>query len=384
MKLETSLIDRVLQLKKHLHFKSEGPRNALLSYVLFPPVLSEESWYFRKTHTNRAICKLFTEALVEIGFNVSVYSYLDEDIDTSVKYDLFIGHNIHFHKIAKKIQPGAIKVLLTTGSSPTYDNSQLARRNEALRRRRSVLNCNFYRPIEEPDYPYLNFKVADWVYMIGAPSIVSETWYPEFRNKFVAYKNLTQFRPTISKRKKKNDLVGANAFVYLSSVGNLRRGLDLVLETFSSLKDQRVFICGPYAAEREFCALYKKELFHTPNIVPMGFVDTNSRRFSDMIQESDFGILPSCSEGQSGSVLNLMSKGLMPVITKECGYENVNDYGFLIPGDSLDSVLETVKRAALTTEDQRMLKRRNLFLKSLEHTSPMIKLDFVKFLLSII
>ncbi len=42
-----------------------------------------------------------------------------------------------------------------------------------------------------------------------------------------------------------------------------------------------------------------------------------------------FSIFPSCSEGQSGSVLTTMSLGLIPIVTKEVGID-VFDKGFLI------------------------------------------------------
>jgi hypothetical protein len=46
----------------------------------------------------------------------------------------------------------------------------------------------------------------------------------------------------------------------------VHKGLDLVLEAFARMPECQLTIVGPVRNEPEFVNVYRKELFHTPNI----------------------------------------------------------------------------------------------------------------------
>jgi hypothetical protein len=100
-------------------------------------------------------------------------------------------------------------------------------------------------------------------------------------------------------------------------------------------------VCSQFQAEQDFCTVYKKDLFHSPNILPVGVVDITSDLFKKISQVCSYTVLPSCSEGMSGSVLTAMSAGLIPIVSRECGFED--DEVFNLQDCSIDCIAETLQ-----------------------------------------
>ena len=63
-----------------------------------------------------------------------------------------------------------------------------------------------------------------------------------------------------------------------------------------------------------------------------------------------FNILPSCSEGMSGSVATGMHSGLIPMVSKETGI-NIGESGILFESNNLDAIEEKiVETSKMSTE----------------------------------
>ena len=54
-----------------------------------------------------------------------------------------------------------------------------------------------------------------------------------------------------------------------------------------------------------------------PNIHPVGWVTVNGSEYNELVRKCAFVILPSCSEGQSGSVVQCMYSGLFLCLVPE-------------------------------------------------------------------
>ena len=81
-------------------------------------------------------------------------------------------------------------------------------------------------------------------------------------------------------------------FIYFSSGKQVHRGLDLLLEIFSKPDfDCNLYICGPFMGEEDFCSEYKRELFETPNIFPIGFVDINGEEFRELTEKCAYTLM---------------------------------------------------------------------------------------------
>jgi len=296
--------------------------------------------------------RLMVRTLNDLGYHVYLYHYLDENIDYSISYDLFIGHNKTFYKIADKLPKPCRRILLTTGCSPEFDNLQLSQRNRQLQKRKQTTE-EFYTPSTEVAHAKMNCSIATHIFMIGSPFIQQYGWYPEALKKITRYNNVSLFEPRLKETNSK-------VFVFMSGIGQLRRGLDLVLEVFSH-RHERIYICAPFDLEPQFVRSFKRELFETKNIIPVGFVNQRSAFFKEIIQEADFAVLPSCSEGQSGSLLNLMAHGLIPVATKHTGFEELEEVGIEITDFTPDALNQAIDAALCLSQQQKDEKRNKIF-----------------------
>ena len=147
-------------------------------------------------------------------------------------------------------------------------------------------------------------------------------------------------------------------------MGAVHKGLDLLLEIFSEdLKDCTLYACGGYVREQDFCKEYHKELFETPNIIPMGFVDVESDRYKEMALSCAYTLLPSCAEACAGSVLTNMSAGLIPIVSKECGFED----------DEVINLEDCRKETILKTLKEYSTKDRDWILQQSQHSINIVK-----------
>lgn len=115
-----------------------------------------------------------------------------------------------------------------------------------------------------------------------------------------------------------------------------------MLETFSQKGFPcKLFVCGPYEKETEFIQFYKNELYGCKNIIPMGFVDIMSEDFRKIAEECCYTILPSCFEGMAGYITTYMSAGIVPICSRECGF-NYDDVVTM-----KDCIIESLERKIL-------------------------------------
>jgi glycosyltransferase involved in cell wall biosynthesis len=343
------VVDKLLTLKGRVRLSRGLGPSAVISYLLAPPI-----WYgryFTSAHNNRAKVFFMAQTLAEMGFNVDLFDYRKRAPAIDPDCSLFIGHNVHFASIAERLErKDAHKALILSGSYHHFGNEQQHIRAANMAARRGIAV-----PIHQnnivPDLD-ANFNVADRILLLGT-DFIRKTYPEKFQDKMSLFNNVL-----VMGREKKRS-TGRN-FLFMSSEGQVHRGLDLVLETFAK-RSERLFICSMFLTEPEFMKMYDRELFHTANIEPVGFVKMGGEAFLKIVDQAGFCILPSCSEGQSGSLLNCMARGLIPVATANCGIPEIEKIGYLIAGDTLADVQAAVERAAGASESELAEKRERLY-----------------------
>ena len=85
-------------------------------------------------------------------------------------------------------------------------------------------------------------------------------------------------------------------FIWFGSGGLVHKGLDLTLEAFAGLPDHHLTVFGPVDRERDFERSYARELYRTPNIHTIGWVDIAGRRFRD-VTASSIGLVDDTEAG---------------------------------------------------------------------------------------
>ncbi len=131
-------------------------------------------------------------------------------------------------------------------------------------------------------------------------------------------------------------------FLWYGSRGMIHKGLDLALEAFAQLPDCHLTVVGPVENEPEFVAAYRRELFHTPNIKCVGWLDKSDDEFRKILEQSIAHVFLSCSEAGAAAVIETMAAGVIPMVTYESSVD-VEDYGVLIKDTSIEGIIQDIR-----------------------------------------
>ena len=113
--------------------------------------------------------------------------------------------------------------------------------------------------------------------------------------------------------------------MFFAGAGNVHKGLDLLLESFVG-SENNLYVVGHL--EPKFCDIMNS-FFEEENIHKIGEVSMRSKEFYKISDKCVFAVLPSCSEGQAGSIVECMNQGLIPIVSKETRLD-VGNFGFLL------------------------------------------------------
>ncbi len=304
-------------------------KHCLLIYITFP---------FRRnvvfaSHQNRWQAKELARIIGEFNYNVDVIDCNDDAINLSKTYDLIIDIYPGLNKSYQDhMSTTCLKVAYMTGANLSFSNKAEVERLEQLYRRKGVrLRQRRYAPPFDKQV----FESFDAMFFIGNRHNLKT--FAEFDLKKVFFIKNTGYEFLLNQDFQRKS---PQNFLYLGSRGQVFRGLDLLLEVFSRNRHLKLYVCGFFKSEKDFCKLYNKELFQSNNIFPVGLIDIRSKKFRQIVSVCSYTILPSCAEGISGGVLTAMSAGLIPIVSRETGLEE-GEVHFL-PDCSIKSISEAV------------------------------------------
>jgi glycosyltransferase involved in cell wall biosynthesis len=131
-------------------------------------------------------------------------------------------------------------------------------------------------------------------------------------------------------------------YLWFGSGGLVRKGLDLVLEAFAEMPDYHLTVMGPVKQEGDFEKVYHKELYETPNIHTVGWINLDGPEFLEIANQSLGLVYPSCSEGQAGSVICCLHAGLIPIVSYESGVD-VEGFGTTLRECSIEEIKNSIR-----------------------------------------
>lgn len=314
----------------------EGGPRALLQYL--PAAFAEPRQDDTcATHQNARQCRQIVDALETTGYAVDIGDYRDTTRTVASEYDLLITHNTQLTGMDCHRYEKTLKVYLATGRNHRMHNRDLLRRAERLKVRRGIR----LKPagICPETMPFLS--AADVIVGFGDESTM-RTWQSDFDVPTFTIDNygFNDTKPPVSRTPD-----AAKSFVFFGGTHPLLKGLDLLLEAFSKCPDLTLHVCCSLATDPKLCWHYRRELFNTPNIHYAGFVPVNSSQYHTIMNSCAYVILPSCSEGQPGSVIQCMHSGLMPIVTDVCGID-LQGRGIRLRTDSIDEIMKAVMLAS--------------------------------------
>lgn len=292
----------------------------LMSY-LAEPFHDEGKSVFNQNASNHAMSFEMAKAFVRLGYTVDIVDWKDTDFVPNETYDVFLGMTANFDRIRSFLPPTTMTLYWATRPERAFEVQAIWERIRQLELRRGV-RLPFPEYLEDL-LESKNFDSADAVIALGNPTITASFAAGEVQVYPMDNLALPLSDPDLNA---KNFASARRNFLFLSSWFLVRKGLDLVLDAFSSQQCEglHLWICAPLESELDFLKLYRQELFHNRQIHPIGWVDMRSPKFETLCAQCAFLVFPTCAEGMAGSVLNCMAKGLIPIVSPECGVDLEN------------------------------------------------------------
>ena len=335
----------------------------LLSYVLEGFLKPNEPLPLH--HTNYWEAQQIARTFLELGYDVDAIDHRNERFAPEKHYDIVIDSRHNLQRLAPLLPPSCIKIFHIDMPNKAFENVAEGQRLLDVQQRRGVtLRSRRYERTN------LGIETADYATMIGN----------DFTESTFRYANKRIFRLPIPAActfpwpDGKNWERARRRFLFFSSGGMIRKGLDLVLEAFARMPEYHLTVCGsvppePFTApqpglqrrarmdgnlyanpssvalEEDFLREYERELYRTPNIHTVGWVDIGSQQFLDITQSCVAVVHASCAEGTVGSVITCMHAGLIPIVSYESGVD-VHDFGTLLKSASIADIEDAVHTVA--------------------------------------
>lgn len=310
-----------------------GLKRALLVYIVGPFLIDGCSDRL-VAHTNVWRSREIANALGELGYVVDAMDYNDYHSKVSTDYDLLLGFG-RAEELAKQVPQQSTKIRLATGSEANFHNQRERERVHEVNKRRG---CRLQAVRRNPDKSAF-IRYFDAVACLGNEATAA-TYRPFFEGKIHCFNN-HGYDHLMSMPEGKDFRESRRNFLYFAGGGQVLNGLDLLLEVFALRPHLSLYVCGPFANEASFVECFRKELYETPNIFPIGWVAVGSSEYSDLVRRCGMVIAPICSGASHGSVVVCMGKGLVPLVTKEAGIDT-DGLGITLPSFRIEDIASAV------------------------------------------
>ena len=292
---------------------------------------------------------VMAQTFLDLGYDVDAIHCENQRFIPWKPYDVVVDVRFNLQRLKPYLPETCIKIFHCDTAQAVFQNVAEMNRMLAFQQRKGITV-----PANRLETPHLGIDHAQYLTTCGndftintyaysgkpifrLPSITQTTW-PWFENKdFEACRH---------------------RFLWYGSRGMIHKGLDLVLEAFTQLPDCHLTVVGPVLNEPEFATAYHNELFHTPNIRCVGWLDNSSDQFRNILEQSIAHVFCSCSEAGAAAVIETMAAGVIPVVTYEASVD-VEDYGVLIKDVSIETIIQGIRSIAGMSGDELRRRSRN-------------------------
>jgi hypothetical protein len=303
---------------------------------------------------------LVSQVLVSLGYSVYVVDQ-DEDglqIKSWLQPELILGKGLNYKKLVELFPNTPKRIYFATGSHCCFQDAMQRSRHMRIAEK---WGCSIEnnRPSRQQE-PGLELSTA---LIVKGNEQVAAT-YASWQGPVFCIDNFSTCvddRASALQRLEGIDYGNSRTgFLWMGSKGFVHKGLDLVLEVFSEHPELTLYVAGPTESKDEagFLEVYGDLLRKSPNIYDLGWLEVGSGGFKSLAERCAFLIYPSCAEGSPGAVINCMSLGLIPIVTKESGLSIAPEIGFVLAEGTTKAISDAVVMSSSLDEDkvQKMAK----------------------------
>lgn len=356
-------LERVVELKPDQ--KIIG--HALMSYRIRSFVKERYDNISYKRHSTAYETEKIASLLLEYGYQTDIIDYNNKKFRPKKKYSIVIDVLSNLERLAPELPENCIKIFHPCWCHWAFHNHAIFKRLNELRTRKGIV----LKPTNLT-IPNLSAEIADYITQRG--EMCSAETYQHTMRPTLPVRHSSVYEYDWALKKDYED--SRNKFLWLGGYGLVSKGLDLVLDVFSKFPDYQLYVCGPIFKEPDFEAAFHKELYQTPNIHTLGFIDVGAEAFKNLAQKCIALIYPSCTELSSGSVITSMHAGLIPVISKQSGV-NVGNFGYILNTCSTQDIKNSISTIAATPLKNLIEKSRAAYhYARINHTKLAFENDF--------
>lgn len=342
------------QTNLNLNLCDLSQKRVLICYVPIPNYDFSEIIHAAYAHINQII-----HTFIEMGYCIDVcfandvqqYNRLSKK-----KYDIVFGFGDAF-KQACKDNTRALKISFIMENHPDAVAAKYQERLDYFHKRHPNISTKTSFPrtgyfdteqfrfsdvgiLMNSRYNALNFKEFSnkGLYLINSNSI--------FNKEFLFERNINTQCIASSR----------NNFLWFGSNGLIHKGLDIVIDAFKQMPELTL---NCYGIGKFEYALFDK--IKAPNILNCHRVNVSSSAFiSSVVMRHNFMILDSCSEGMSTAVSTCMAHGIIPIISKECGFNEASCI-IQLEDNSVNGVIEAIRHTFEMTDDMILAMREECY-----------------------
>ncbi len=315
--------------------------NVLLSYfntigrdhVPVRLLLSNPGYPLPPCHQAEWKCLQIARTFLDMGYTVDLISWTNDRFIPYKSYSAFIDVRHNMERLSPILNKDCVKIQHIDTAHILAHNAAESSRLLALQQRRAVT----LRP-RRWERPNLGIEHADCATINGGDFAINTFRYAN--KPLYPVPNPSVFLYPSPDRK---DFDACRKhYLWFASGGLVHKGLDLVLEAFAETPEYHLTVCAPVQQEKDFEQAYYRELYQTPNIHTVGWVDLTSPQFLEITNTCLGHIHPSCSENESGAVVTCMHAGLVPIISYESSVD-IYDFGITLKECSIEEIQSAIR-----------------------------------------
>jgi glycosyltransferase involved in cell wall biosynthesis len=307
----------------------------------------------KSTHTNFLENSLLIQYYINKNYSIDIVDCTDKNFfPKSDYYDVIIGFGEPYRK-AINVNEKAIKIIYLTESSPKFSFLAESNRVEYYKKRNKTnKKINLFRT--GTHYKDQDLELSNYLILIGS-EITLNTYLDNYninKNKFQIINPTGLFNNKFNIENKK--LSKNNNFLWFGSRGVIHKGLDILCDVFSQNSNMNLYAYGVNNNEYKY-------LTKSKNIYINSKINVLSDEFLSLIDNINYIILPSCSEGLSTAVITCMMHGIIPIVTRETGLILPENTGFYIDDLSITAVNVLINNISMINIDKIQIRRRNCY-----------------------
>jgi hypothetical protein len=320
-------------------YQTNYNRTVLISYLTGPFYTTTGF-----THQNALISHVVAESFSALGYNVDIVDYLDNRTIVYDKYSVIFGMGKILEQSFYSRHRHIPRVYRVTGAHDDLHNQMGLKSIEDF-----YALSGLWLPEETnivSDCSYYTLFNADFA-IILARGYVYEDYKSRFGREVFSLNN--NILHVFAECKAKSAALRNSNFLYLSGAKQVTKGLPIVLEVARLRKELRFYVVVPYL-NKELEDHYEDVLGAGGNVLLFKSLRMDSQEMKSIIEACSYTVAPSYIDGMPGGTIEPMSAGLIPIVSKYCGFPKA-DFIFEMETLSIAGLQEMIEKV-LDMDDQ--------------------------------